>query len=131
MNKLPFPWRNVRTETPDCGELVIAKIKHYEGWHYCMDTIRECDCWLNCGDDEEVIEWFYLYEMPFDMFLTRKIELYDKTVYKNIYDARVDGATSEISVEGLTNETMKLIINTVSEVFGKDKNSIGIHIETE
>lgn len=126
-----FPWRNAKTEPPDPNDIVIAKIRYIEGGHYCIDSKCEDGGWMCNWEGDEVIEWFSLYEMPFDMFLTRKIELYDKTVYKNIDDARVDGATSEISVEGLTNETMKLIINTVSEVFGKDKNSIGIHIETE
>ena len=126
-----FPWRNAKTEPPDYNDIAIAKIKCVEGYHYCIDSKCEGGDWMCCWEGDEVIKWFSLYEMPFDMFLTRKIELYDKTVYKNIDDARVDGATSEISVEGVTNETMKLIINTVSEVFGKDKNSIGIHIESE
>lgn len=126
-----FNWRNAKTEAPYSGETVIVKTKRIDGWHYCIDSIYENAHWLSCGDDDEAIEWFYLYEMPFDMFLAKKIELYDKTVYNNIDDARVDGATSEISVEGVTNETIKLIINTVSEVFGRDENSVGIRIKTE
>ena len=126
-----FPWRNAKTGLPDPNDIVIAKIRYVEGGHYCIDSKCEGGDWMCCWEGDEVIEWFSLYEMPFNMFLTRKIELYDKTVYNNIDDARIDGATSEISVEGVTNETIKLIINSVSEVFGKDKNSIGIHIETE
>lgn len=126
-----FNWRNAKTDTPYSDEVAIVKIKHLDGWHYCIDSICENAHWLSCGDDDEAIEWLYLYEMPFDMFLTKKIELYDKTVYNNIDDARVDGATSEISVEGVTNETIKLIINTVSEVYGKGRSGIGINIKTE
>jgi hypothetical protein len=70
-----------------------------------------------------------LHEMPFDMLKTTKLELYDTTVYNNIEDARADGATSEIKVEGVTIESLKLIVTAVSEVFGKGLNSIGIVIE--
>ena len=79
-----FPWRNAKTETPYSDEVAIVKIKRLDGWHYCIDSICENAHWLSCGDDDEAIEWLYLYEMPFDMFLTKKIELYDKTVYNNM-----------------------------------------------